>query len=123
MIQDDAEGCQVDVPLLAIWYTRPADGLPLLQDWLNTALDVFHAGYEGMREPMEVRMRGDREKGQLDFGTILVSKGLGRLSIILFGILFTYLKLKDQMNDEIRLDFIRPVRLLEQAICIAFGGQ
>ena len=46
----------MDIPLLAIYFLPPADGLPLFHAWLVTAKDVWHRGYEGHREILEIRL-------------------------------------------------------------------
>lgn len=62
-------------------------------------------GYEGHREPFEVQCQSDA----LAFASVTVCKGLGRCSMILFAVVFSYLKLRDAgMTDEITADFTRP---------------
>lgn len=100
----EQDGQILEMPFLAFNYKHPSDGLPLLQEWLNTAQDIFSLGYEGMREPMEITVAGDGAPG---FASANVSKGLGRISILWFGVLFTYFKLRESMSDEMKADFKR----------------
>lgn len=112
----DGDSSIVQLPFLCFTYHQPSDGLPLIQEWLNTAQDIYHGGYEATREPMEVVATDE----SLAFGTVSVSKGLGRMSILWFGVLFSYFKLKDGMLDDVKADFKRwgPVGILS----VAFGG-
>ncbi|CAJ1344536.1 unnamed protein product [Effrenium voratum] len=105
-----ASGTFLEIPLLAMWYTRPADGLPLLQDWLGTAADIFNNGFEALREPMEVKLRGQIQATgglQLSFGALVPTKGVGRTSIILFAVVYSFLVLKDGMSVDELADFVR----------------
>lgn len=93
------------MPLTALWYTKPADGIPLYPTWRNLASDIFGAGYEPLREPMEVRIRLSTS----EFGSLQCTKGLGRLSVILYGALWTFLH-KDSLSEDVQKDFARPNR-------------
>lgn len=65
----------------------PSDGVPVFPLWRNLALDVFWGGYEPLREPMEGRVRDNTSA----HGGVQCTKGLGRLSVIQFGALWTFL--------------------------------
>lgn len=94
--------------VLALWLVKQSDGLPLLQDWLGTAHDVYHLGYEGWRESIEVRVCEDDLLGKgMENSCLVPSKGFGRSSVLLFGVLFTFHKLKDQLSSEEVADFAR----------------
>ena len=100
------------LPVLSLHFRTPSDGLPLLQSWLETAHDIFTSGFEGWREPIEVVCRETSQLGhEVKFAAVLPTKGLGRVSILLFGILYTFLELKDKVtSDELRNDFKRHPR-------------
>lgn len=84
----------------------PPDGLPLYQEWLNTCQDLVRAGYESAREPIEL-CHSDPD-GKVTFLSLKVCKGLGRVSIIWFAVLFSYFKLRDSMTSAMKDDFCRP---------------
>ena len=68
----------------------------------------MYRGFESWREVMEAKTSENIHDGsKLKFGSMYVTKGLGRLSIILFGIVWTYCKLRDAMSDEMQTDFRR----------------
>ena len=94
------------LPFLAISYQLPSDGLPHYPHWLNTATDVYQAGYESKREPFEVRIK-KRPDGSTSMLRVTVVKGVGRCSVIWFAILFTYFKLREVMTPEEMEDFRR----------------
>lgn len=100
----------VQVPLLAVWYQRPCDGLPPLQNWINTASDVLHGGFESAREPIECKLRTHLAAGSpLQLGCLQATKGVGRLAVLYFGVLWTFLNLKvDAMKPEEIEDLQRP---------------
>lgn len=87
------------------------EGFPLFPQWQNTASDVFNGGYEGHREPFEIYFTKDKVAGEsLDYGEISVAKGQGRLSIIWFGILYSYFNLQKELACEgVKEDLIRPL--------------
>ena len=111
MAAKDVSGTVFQLPILGMFYQLPADGLPHFWQWYNTASDLFHMGYESNREPMEVRKR--------DVGTHMAKvqpvKGLGRCSIIYFGVLFTYLEMRNDLSPEELADFRRPLQGLSGA--------
>lgn len=100
----------VQVPILAIWLSKPTDGLPLFQDWMVTAQDIFHQGYEGWRETVEVRCSDDSCFGSpVRYGCLSPTKGVARSSILMFGVLYTFHNLKEKLSVEETADFVRPV--------------
>ena len=106
----DGEDNLIDAPALAFSYALPVDGRPLLHAWLATAKDIYHRGFESWREPIEAKsvLSFDKTPGNpFDMGCLLATKGLGRISIILFGLTFTYLKLRASMTGEELVDFRR----------------
>ena len=97
-----------DVPLLAMCYTRPSDGLPIFHSWVMTAKDVLHRGFESWRCTAEVRPSlGTKPEGPYNFECLDCVKGLGRLTIILFAVVYTYMHKRD-MSEEMQADFTRP---------------
>ena len=98
----------LQAPVLALWLQRPSDGLPLLQEWLVTATDLVHGGFEGWRETIEVKCCDSSFFGQkMEYGCFTPTKGIGRSSVILFAILYTFHNLKEQLSDEETEDFAR----------------
>ena len=80
----------MDIPLLAIYFLPPADGLPLFHAWLVTAKDVWHRGYEGHREILEIRLNDRVDLVDHGFRSFIPTKGLGRVSCILWAVLWSY---------------------------------
>lgn len=98
----------IDIPLLSILFRVPVDGLPIYLTWLSTAKDLFHAGFECWREVIEVKAIEDPfpSNKPMDFRTVMPVKGLGRISMILWGVYWTYLQ-KDNLDEDSRADFAR----------------
>ncbi|CAK9002907.1 unnamed protein product [Durusdinium trenchii] len=97
----------LQVPLLGLWYRKPVDGFPPLQGWKNTALDLIRGGYESWREPMECKLKSGHTHGApIDFGALQVVKGLGRLSVLYFAVLWTFFN-KNDLTPEQLADFER----------------
>lgn len=96
------------VPALALWYEMPSDGSPHLASWLATAKEIYMAGYESLREPLEVKLRD----GASGMAKLIVTKGVGRASMILFAIAFTYFEFAAEMSAEQMKDFRRPMGFL-----------
>jgi hypothetical protein len=101
------DGAAAQLPFLLFTYELPSDGLPHLPDWLNTAGDIFQGGYESHREPFEVRLRKLPEGEDPPMARISVVKGTGRSSMLWFGILYTYLRMRDTITEEEMADFRR----------------
>ena len=95
MHMTQAETTQIlfPIPVTALQMKAPAEGLPVLQDWLSTAANIYALGFESFREAVE--LKGSNCEGKaLDFGAVEVAKGFTRMSILLFGILWTYIELQ-----------------------------
>ena len=105
--QEAQEGRSFELPLLGLCYRRPTEGLPLLQDWVSNARDIFTHGYEGHRESIEVRHSSDMWPEVLEYGSTIPVKGLGKVSILFFGLVFTYLRLRDSLTEAELQDFKR----------------
>ena len=97
----------MDVPLLCILFQRPPDGLPLYHMWVAVAKDIWHRGYECWREVLEVKGVNFKPGSPMHFHSVIAVKGLGRVSVIMWGVLWAYLH-KDEMDCEMQTDFIRP---------------
>ena len=86
---------------------KPSEGLPVLTDWLRTAGDVWTVGYEAWRSPIEVCPMTDDVLGQaMEPCTLVPVKGVGRASIILFAVCYSYMNLRDMGPEELE-DFSR----------------
>lgn len=98
----------IEMPVLGLLFRMPDDGLPIFHSWLATAKDIFHQGFEDWREMFEVRpVENQYPAGNVaGFQSVVPVKGIGRASIILWGILWGYLN-KDSMDSECMSDFIR----------------
>ncbi|CAK9049338.1 PABC domain-containing protein [Durusdinium trenchii] len=93
----DATGLKISP--LVLRYQLPSDGLPNMQQWMNTAAEIYLGGFESVREPFEVKPQDD--------GQLVTMKGTGRTAIILFGLIWTYLELSKTMTDLEKDDFSR----------------
>eukprot|EP00435_Cladocopium_sp_Y103_P022370 s2929_g5.t1 len=90
-----------EVLLTAFTFKAPWDGLPCLKDWGTHATNIWSQGYESWRENIEIRPVGAELLGQpMDFGTIEACKGSGRMSILLFTVLYNFLEMKRKMTQE-----------------------
>lgn len=84
------------------------DGLPLFHSWLGNAKDIYHQGFENWREVLEVQKLEEKEGVECaQWPRVLPTKGLGRVSIILFAIYYTYSQKEFLADDEVREQFIR----------------
>lgn len=93
--------------LLCFRLQKPEDSWPICEDWLTTAQDIWGRGYESHREPIEIRSLTATAGEVIGCGQLTPNKGFGRVSILLFGILFTYMELWSQMSAEEVEDFTR----------------
>ena len=101
----------IDIPLTAFDYEKPVDGYPLLHSWVNTAKDILYRGFEPWREIFLVKIKDPSLAGQtMEFGSVLVVKGMGRISILLWAVLHAYMNMKDDisLNADVQSDFKRP---------------
>lgn len=99
------------VSILSIALEKPEDGLPILEDWASTARDIYAMGFEAHRETIELRLHNkEMKKGDaLSFACLLPNKGIGRISMLWFGLLWTWKKLSQDLTDDQTRDFSRPV--------------
>lgn len=98
----------MDVPLLCLCFQRPVDGLPLLHSWLANGKDIYHQGFENWREVLEVQRLHEKDGAECaPWPRVLPTKGLGRVSIILFAIYYMYSHKELLADDETRDHFIR----------------
>lgn len=104
-VPEAVDGTLLQTPVLALWFSIPSDGLPQFPHWVNTAKDVYLSGFESHREPLECKVR-DEASGDC-MAKFEVTKGLGRTSIILFGIIFSYLEMAADLTNEELQDFQR----------------
>ena len=80
----------VEVPLLAMDFSRPLEGFPPVVQVLKWSESLF-CGYERHREPLEVYPLC--EPGSLLYsGAVAISKGYTRGSILCFGIVQSLMK-------------------------------
>lgn len=98
----EEHGASVNLPILLLKFETPSDGVPHLPNWINTALDVYSHGYEKDRDSIEVR-----HSDSPAFTRVVPVRGIGRCSVIWFGILWTYSELKDELTDSETADFAR----------------
>ena len=101
----------IDIPLTAFSYERPVDGYPLLHSWVSTAKDILYRGFEPWREIFLVKVKDPWLVGKpMQFGSVLVVKGMGRISILLWAVLHSYINMKDciSQNADVQSDFKRP---------------
>ena len=90
------------VSLTAVANDMPADGIPMFQTWKSLALGIYWQGYNSLREPLECRERDPTAS----HWQLQCTKGLGRLSVILFGVFWTFLH-KEDVKDPVMADFRR----------------
>ena len=91
--------------MLGLWYELPGDGLPHLQAWTEAAANIYQTGFEGHRETMEVRLRPDYD--EFKFAKVVPIKGVGRASVLLFGLVYTFLEWRDDLLEDELEDFKR----------------
>ena len=107
MTQASAEHQSLSLHFLALRVDMPSEGCPVLTDWLRVAGDLWH-GFENWREAFETVAADDQVLGKEQRPSMLqVKKGIGRASIIMFGVLYTFQVLKDTMSAEETADFQR----------------
>lgn len=69
-------------------------------------MDIYSHGFEKFRESVEVKYCGSGGSA-LEFASLVPVKGLGKVSILFFGLLWTYVKLRDSLSKEELEDFQR----------------
>ena len=107
MTQASAEHQSLSLHFLALCVAMPSEGCPVLTDWLRVAGDLWH-GFENWRDAFETVAIDDQVLGkQQRPGMLQVKKGIGRASIILFGVYYSFHVLKESMSPEETADFQR----------------
>ena len=101
----EGDGSYVQLPALSLFYTMPSDGLPHMSYWQNNASDIYNIGFEAHREALEVTPRQNAPKDAM--AKYIVTKGLGRVSIVMLGLAWTFLNIAQNMTEEVEKDFIR----------------
>jgi len=89
---------------------KPEDGWPILDDWSTLAKDIFVNSYESHRESVELKII-NRSLNNSDPLTPLcfeANKGSSRVSVLWFGVLWTYMKLSPTMTADMTSEFGRP---------------
>lgn len=78
----------------------PCDGLPMYEDWLGNATSIWALGYEPWREAVEIKPCGDDVLGQTFWHkSVEATKGIGRVSVLLYTVWYSYFKLKDVLVE------------------------
>ena len=101
----------VDVPLLAFKYLLPSEGMPILHSWVSTLKSILCQGFEPWREAIEVKcIEGPTPfGGRIEYSKVTPVKGLGRLSMLLWSVVHTYIHCEQKLEDEsYKADFLRP---------------
>ncbi|CAJ1399032.1 unnamed protein product [Effrenium voratum] len=78
------------LPLTSLGLTEPQDGFPILKDWLLNAWSIYSGGFENYRENVEVTAADNQLGNPCGFGSVQAAKGIGRVSILLFSVAYTY---------------------------------
>lgn len=70
-------------------------------DWISHALSIWACGYEGWREALEFKPVDPSLHGaQMNYQSVEVTKGFGRITILWFTVLYTYQKLYKSFTEE-----------------------
>ncbi|CAJ1387015.1 unnamed protein product [Effrenium voratum] len=101
-----------ELSVLAFAVSQPADSWPIRDEWMVHARDIYANGYEIHREAVEIRMVATHPVpgGNFGYGSVIPNKGFGRVTMLLFGILYTYQELWAKMSQEEQNDFRRWIR-------------
>lgn len=96
------------ISLFCITVRTPEDNLPILEDWVTNAVDIYAQGFEAHREVVEVKLIQELQLGdELKPGCMVPNKGFGRVAALWFGVLWTFKNMTeisgDQLNDFVRL--------------------
>lgn len=102
LFQDMQQGINhFKVSVLAFAPKKPVDGLPCLADWMTHAVSIWSLGFEDWREAIEVKPSPSCVSGQpLSYGCLEVAKGSGRMTILLYPMVYTFVNLKNSMSNE-----------------------
>ena len=102
----DSQRMVFQVPLTTFLLQEPEDSYPCYQEWQVHATSIFTTAFEPWRENIEVKVWEDSTLGQpLSFGSLGPAKGFGRLSILFFGVLYTYLEMQKKWDAETETAF------------------
>ena len=98
--QERAQQITFSVPISAFTMKMPADGLPMMEDWLLHSSSIWSVGYESWRESVEIKPVDPNMVGRpLAFGCVEPTKGSGRISMLLFTIWYSYFELKNVLVE------------------------
>lgn len=96
------------MPLFVLALCEPSEGLPVFTDWIRTANDIWYNGYEVCRDNVEARPQSTALLGgPMQLSSLVPTKGITRVSIIMFGLVYTYQNLQKEMTDSVKADFAR----------------
>ena len=92
----------VSLPITSFSFQRPRDGLPLLHSWLATLKAITFEGFETWREVLEIKVLtlASESSGIKGVQSVRAVKGIGRVSILLFAVLYTYRSLREKMEQD-----------------------
>ena len=99
-----------EVPrILAFTAKMPCDGVPMLEDWLTHAASIWAIGFEPWREAVEIKPTTASQLGRaFGFANVEATKGVGRISMLLYTVWYSYLKLKEVLlNPPEREEFTK----------------
>ena len=107
-LHEDPASDLVDIPVMCFAYELPPDGLPTWHSWVHTLQSIVAQGFEGWREVVEIKLNAGLDKqAPLSFASVKPVKGLGRVAVILFAIVHTYLLMREGLTEDLKADFIR----------------
>lgn len=111
MRQENSVQIPFSMSILSFMVKLAPDGLPMLGDWMTVAKSIWVINYEGWREPFEIKPADSSlaPGAPVQYGSLEVVKGCGRLSILLFSIFYTYMEFKNQLSDEELESFKQPL--------------
>ena len=99
-----SESTPFQVPITSFLLSKPEDDFPVMTEWRVHAESIFKMGFEAGRESVEVKVTDAKYLGRsLDVGALAPAKGFGRISILLFGILWTYHQ--EALEEHVEKDF------------------
>lgn len=104
--KESARVSNFELPLLSFRPGVPSEGLPILADWSVHAESIWSSGFEGWREAIEFKPISKDLKGHpVQYRSVEVTKGVGRVTILWFTLLHTYVNLKNDLADDELEDF------------------
>ena len=82
----------------------------LLREWQVHATSIWSTGFESWRENVEIKAWDDSCLGKaLSFGAVGPAKGYGRLSILYFAAIYTYLEVQSSWDPDTEAEFKKPL--------------